>query len=84
MTSTQTDHAGYGFGWSTTSKAHGAATAANLTACGHGGAHSTNMWIDPQHQLITIYMVQHAGYAGKDGGKILPAFTQAAIEQFGK
>jgi CubicO group peptidase (beta-lactamase class C family) len=84
MTSTQTDHAGYGFGWSTTSKARGEPTAANLTPCGHGGAHSTNMWIDPQHQLVTVFMVQHAGYPGKDGGKIQPTFMKAAMDLFGK
>jgi CubicO group peptidase (beta-lactamase class C family) len=84
MTSTQTDHAGYGFGWSTTSKAHGEPTAANLSPCGHGGAYSTNMWVDPQHQLVTVYMVQHAGYPGKDGGKIQPAFMKAAMELFAK
>ena len=63
----------YGFGWST-----GGGT------FGHGGAHSTNMTIDPASGLITIYMVQHAGYGGADGGKILPAFRQAALAAFGK
>jgi hypothetical protein len=29
-------------------------------------------------------MVQHAGYPGTDGGKILPAFTEAAAAAFGK
>ncbi len=84
MTSTQTDHANYGFGWSTTRKAHGEPEAANLSPCGHGGAYSTNMWIDPQHQLVTVFMVQHAGYPGKDGGKIQPAFMKAAKEMFAK
>jgi CubicO group peptidase (beta-lactamase class C family) len=84
MTSTQTDHGNYGFGWSTTRKAHGEPEAANLSPCGHGGAYSTNMWIDPQHQLVTVFMVQHAGYPGKDGGKIQPAFTKAAMDLFAK
>ncbi len=84
MTSTQTDHGNYGFGWSTTCKAHGKPEAANLSPCGHGGAYSTNMWIDPEHQLVTVFMVQHAGYPGKDGGKILPAFKKAAEELFAK
>ena len=92
MTSTQTGdlvnhgngEGGYGFGWSTTRKAHGEPQAANLSPCGHGGAYSTNMWIDPERQLITVFMVQHAGYPGKDGGKILPAFKKAAEELFAK
>ncbi len=31
-----------------------------------------------------VYMVQHAGYPGNDGGKILPAFRKAAADAFGK
>ncbi len=42
------------------------------------------MGIDPERQLITVYMVQHAGYPGKDGGKILPTFKKAAMDSFGK
>ncbi len=90
MTSTQSsvlmqnkEEGGYGFGWSTTRRAH-AEEPAPVGPCGHGGAYATNMWIDPQRGLVTIYMVQHAGYAGPDGGKILPAFTQAAEAAFGK
>jgi hypothetical protein len=37
------------------------------------------MWIDPQRNLITVFMVQHAGFPG-DGGKALGAFTKAAGE----
>jgi CubicO group peptidase (beta-lactamase class C family) len=99
MTSTQTGNLldkdkgerGYGLGWSTTRKAGGAAAAASapaepalLGACGHGGAVGTNLWLDPQQQLVTVYMIQHAGYGSPDGGKILPAFTKAANEAFGK
>ena len=51
---------------------------------GHGGAFSTNMSVDSQRQLVFIYLVQHAGYPGNDGGKIQPAFVSAAIEAFGK
>lgn len=76
MTSKQTGDAlkdGYGIGWST-----------NGNTFGHGGALATNMSIDAQRGLITVYLVQHAGYPGTDGGKIHPAFVKAAIEAFGK
>jgi len=78
MTSTQTRDLpeAYGFGWSTDRKPG--------SSFGHGGAYSTNMQIDPQHQLITIFMVQHAGYPSPDGDKILPAFKEAVIRTFGK
>jgi CubicO group peptidase (beta-lactamase class C family) len=51
---------------------------------GHGGALSTNMTVDSQKGLIFVYLVQHAGYAGNDGGKIHPAFIEAAVKAFAK
>ena len=88
MTSTQTGdllnqgkgEGGYGLGLSTTRKSHGDAVIPG--PCGHGGAYSTNMWIDPERQLITVYMVQHAGYPGPDGGKVRAAFEKAAGDAF--
>ncbi|MGE5608743.1 MAG: serine hydrolase domain-containing protein [Bacillota bacterium] len=92
MSSTQTgdlisqgkSESGYGLGWSTTRKAASATNTVSPGGFGHGGAYSTNMWIDPQQQRVLIFMVQHAGYPGTDGGKILPTFTKAAIDAFGK
>jgi CubicO group peptidase (beta-lactamase class C family) len=92
MTSTQTGdlmnegngEGGYGFGWSTSRKAPSAGGAIIPGPCGHGGAYATNLGIDPQRQLITVFMVQHCGYPGTDGDKIFPAFMKAATETFGK
>lgn len=50
---------------------------------GHGGAYGTNSTWDKERQLITIFLVQHAGWSG-DGKKILPAFQRAATDAFGK
>ena len=75
MTRKQTGKAikeGYGLGWSTDGKTFG-----------HGGAYATNMTIDPARGLIFVFLVQHAGYPGPDGDKILPTFRKAAIEEFG-
>jgi CubicO group peptidase (beta-lactamase class C family) len=74
MTSKQTGDAvkeGYGLGWST----HG-------STFGHGGAYATNMTIDAGRGLITIWMVQHAGFPG-NGGQAQGAFHKAALEHFG-
>ena len=74
MTHKQTGDAlpdGYGLGWST--------GGGNF---GHGGAYSTNMNIDTNRGLITIWMVQHAGFPG-NGGQSAGAFRKAAEEQFG-
>ncbi len=75
MSSKQTGDAvnnGYGIGWTTDGKTFG-----------HGGALATNMTIDPQRGLVTVFLVQHAGFPG-DGNKSQGAFVKAAQEAFGK
>ena len=74
MTSKQTGDlpTPYGFGFST-----------GGGQIGHGGAYSTNTSIDQQHQLITVFLVQHAGWSDS-GATILPTFQQAAVEAFAK
>ncbi|QEH34589.1 Esterase EstB [Aquisphaera giovannonii] len=62
---------GYGLGWSTDGKTFG-----------HGGAYATNMTIGTRTGLITIWLVQHAGFPG-DGEKSQGAFQQAAEKEFG-
>ncbi len=90
MTSTQTGNLlnqgkgekGYGLGLNAARKARPDAVIPGVTE--HGGAYSTNMRIDPERGLITVYMVQHAGYPGKEGGKVRDAFEKAAVKEFGK
>ena len=75
MTSKQTGETvkeGYGLGWSTGGGRYG-----------HGGAYATDMSIDAKRGLITVFLVQHAGFPG-DGAKSLAAFRKAAEERFGK
>jgi CubicO group peptidase (beta-lactamase class C family) len=57
---------GYGVGWATTGDTFG-----------HGGAYATNMTIDAKRGLITVYMVQHAGFPG-NGAQAGGAFRKAA------
>jgi CubicO group peptidase (beta-lactamase class C family) len=71
---------GYGLGWSVSNRPRNGTNLQNTGTFGHGGAYSTHMRIDMQHQLITVYLVQHAGYPGDTGGTILPAFRKAALE----
>jgi CubicO group peptidase (beta-lactamase class C family) len=52
---------------------------------GHGGAHGTNMSVDPKKGLVLIYLIQHTGgFPGKDGGKIRPTFEEAARRKYAK
>ena len=74
MTSKQTADSlkdGYGVGWSTQGESFG-----------HGGALATNHTIDTKRGLITIFLVQHAGFP-KNGNESQGAFRKAAESQFG-
>lgn len=44
---------------------------------GHGGALATNMTVDHKRGLITVWLIQHAGFP-QDGDKAQDAFRQAA------
>lgn len=46
--------------------------------CGHGGAEGTQMNVDWSHGIVTVFMVQHAGFPldGKDSHE---AFRRAAL-----
>lgn len=75
MTSKQTGDAvqtGYGLGWST-----------NGGTYGHGGAFNTNMSIDSQRGLITVFLVQQSGPFPGEGKNCPGAFKKAAEELFG-
>ncbi len=74
MTSRQTPKnipQNYGLGWSAG------------PVFGHGGALATSMNIDPQRGLITVWLVQHAGFPG-EGSKAQGVFRKTAEELFGK
>jgi CubicO group peptidase (beta-lactamase class C family) len=76
MTTKQTGKAvkeSYGLGWSTEG-----------STVGHGGAYATQMAIDPARGLIVVFLVQHAGFPGRDGDKIFPTVMKTAIERFAK
>lgn len=61
----------YGWGWSV-----------GEGSFGHGGAYSTQMVVAPQRGLVTVFLVQHAGFPG-DGGQSHDAFQRAVQEQVG-
>ena len=91
MTSTQTGNLtnggrgenGYGLGWSTSNRSRGPEGPVIPGPCGHGGAYATNMSIDPNKKLVTIFLVQHDGFP-VDGDQAQAAFKKAAFGAFGK
>ena len=50
---------------------------------GHGGAYSTNMNIDIEHGLVTVFMVQNAGWL-EEGKTAQGIFGKAALDLFAK
>ncbi|MBV9124476.1 MAG: beta-lactamase family protein [Planctomycetes bacterium] len=88
MTTTQTpDKPGmpsYGFGWSVEKSSPGGKGLLSPGSFGHGGAYSTQMWIDPQKQLVLVLLVQHAGFPDGEGGKMNQAIQRAAVDQWGR
>lgn len=72
MTKRQTDESiptNYGLGF-----------ALGADTFGHGGALSTNMTVDTKRGLVTVFLVQHAGFPG-DGSKAQAVFRKAAEER---
>lgn len=51
---------------------------------GHLGKYGTNFSVDAQRGIITVFMVQNAGWRNAEGGKIHPAFYQAALNLYGR
>lgn len=64
-------------------ESYGLGFSVNGSSFGHGGAHATNMSIDPVTGLATVWMVQHAGFPG-DGAKAQGEFQRAAAAAFGR
>jgi CubicO group peptidase (beta-lactamase class C family) len=62
---------GYGLGWSIDGRTFG-----------HGGAYATDMRIDAKRGLITVFLVQHAGFSGT-GAQSYAAFKKAVEKRFG-
>jgi CubicO group peptidase (beta-lactamase class C family) len=68
---------GYGFGW-IIHRAHPAGDPTGPGTFGAGGAYNTQMGIDPAHNLISVMMVQQAGFPESVRQELRTAFTQAA------
>lgn len=67
-----------------TSKSYGFGFQTNGAKYGHLGAYNTNLSIDSRRGLITVFMVQNAGWRSPDGTKIHGKFYQMAMELFGR
>lgn len=65
-------------------ESYGFGLAVDREGFSHGGAYSTQMWVDKRRGLVLVLMVQHAGFPNGAGGRINDAFQQAAFRKYAK
>lgn len=51
---------------------------------GHGGAHGTQSWADPQRGVIYVLMIQRAGLPNSDGSDLRWVFQETAAAALGQ
>lgn len=65
----------YALGWGRP----GIATPGSRIAFGHGGVSGTNLWIDPEHDLVTVYLTGVWGYPAEPVDAVLHAVYAALV-----
>jgi len=71
----------YACGWQVNREDQRVCSAMPIGSFGHGGAFATNGWIDPVHQIVTVYLVQNV--LVPDSGKPKDAFQRLVMEAAG-
>ena len=72
---------GYGVGWSVKTHEDEGLSAGSY---GHRGARRTAMWIDPQHELAMVILVERFDMPGDQQKIMYGGFLKAAIEKYGR
>lgn len=72
---------GYAVGWQSNTETQRPCSAMPVGSFGHGGAFATNGWIDPERQIVTVFMVQNV--LVPDSGKPKDAFQKLVMEAAG-
>ena len=73
----------YGLAWEIATEPMGEAAGHAKGTYGHGGAFGTQGWIDPEHQLIRILLVQRSE-GGPDGDTLRAVFLHMGEAAIGK
>jgi CubicO group peptidase (beta-lactamase class C family) len=69
---------GWGLGWCVIREPQEVTALLSPGTYGHGGAHGTQAWIDPEKGRIHILMVQRANFPNADASGVRRAFHEAA------
>jgi CubicO group peptidase (beta-lactamase class C family) len=73
-----TDGMGMGLGFQVVREPVGVTAMLSRGTYGHGGAHGTQGWIDPEKHAIYILLIQRAGLKNGDASPMRHAFQEAA------
>lgn len=73
-----TDGMGMGLGFQVVREPVGITAMLSKGTYGHGGAHGTQGWIDPERKTIHILLIQRAGLKNGDASPMRQAFQEAA------
>lgn len=71
----------YACGWQVNTETQRTCSAMPVGSYGHGGAFATNGWIDPVHQLVTVFLVQNV--LVPESGKPKDVFQKAVMDAAG-
>jgi len=71
----------YASGWQCNTQDQRPSPAMPVGSFGHGGAFATNGWVDPEHQIVTVFLVQNVLLP--DSGKPKDAFQKLVMEAAG-
>lgn len=71
----------YACGWQVNTETQRVCAAMPVGSFGHGGAFATNGWIDPEHGIVTVFLVQNV--LVPDSGKPKDAFQKLVMDAAG-
>ena len=69
----------WGLGFGLVREPQGATAVLSPGTFGHGGAHGTQSWADPQRGVIYIMMIQRAGLPNADASDLRRVFQETAV-----
>jgi CubicO group peptidase (beta-lactamase class C family) len=72
--------AGFGLTWEITRGGRGTLTGLTTSAFHHGGAFGTFGWVDPQRDLVGVFLIQHAGQRAELRDAFLGMAAAAIVE----
>lgn len=74
---------GWGLGWCVVREPQGVTKSLSSGSFGHGGAHGTQGWVDPQRQMIFVLMIQRSNFGNSDGADLRGSFQDLAVKAVG-